>query len=356
MKKPWASKHDQYHREFGDKIADQIKRGVAPWQKPWKGGERALPGNFSTGKPYTGGNSIYLAVAGIDKGFGDNRWGTYKQIEAAGGQVRKGERGTKVLFFERQYRKPVKDQDGKPKRDEKGKQVYEHLERPVPFVRQYTVFNVEQAQGLELPPQSKRAAPDWQVHRDAEAVIRASGVPMQHVSGDRAYYSLNEDRVTLPERNQFATANGYYQTAMHELGHATGHPDRMNRESLKNGMGEGFGSEEYAREELRAEISAMMTGESVGVGHDPQRGAAYVENWLKVLDKEPAEIYKASSEAQRMTDYLVTPMRERSVADDKSQLDLSKYTHEAGPQISRAPSRQVQQQAKAMERDYGPSR
>ena len=110
---------------------------------------------------------------------------------------------------------------------------------------------------------------------------------------------MGEDKIVLPERSQFPTANAYYQTALHECGHSTGHPDRMNRESLKEGIEKGFGSPEYAREELRAEISAMMTGERVGVGHDPQRGAAYVENWVAVLEKDPLEIHRAAGDAQR---------------------------------------------------------
>ena len=122
---------------------------------------------------------------------------------------------------------------------------------------------------------------------------------VQHVAGDRAYYRMGEDKIVLPERSQFPTANAYYQTALHECGHSTGHPDRMNRESLKEGIEKGFGSPEYAREELRAEISAMMTGERVGVGHDPQRGAAYVENWVAVLEKDPLEIHRAAGDAQR---------------------------------------------------------
>ena len=99
----------------------------------------------------------------------------------------------------------------------------------------------------------------------------------------------------LPEPSQFPTRNGYYQTALHECGHSTGHPDRMDRDTLKEGLDKGFGSPEYAREELRAEISAMMTGRPrVGVGHDPQRGAAYVENWVAVLEKDPHEIHRAA--------------------------------------------------------------
>ena len=113
----------------------------------------------------------------------------------------------------------------------------------------------------------------------------------------------------LPKHHQFPTWNGYYQTALHECAHSTAHPDRMNRETLKEGLANGFGSPEYAREELRAEISAMMTGERVGVGHDPQRGAAYVENWVKLLEEDPHEIHRAAAEAQRMSDYLIGRVR-----------------------------------------------
>ena len=151
----------------------------------------------------------------------------------------------------------------------------------------------------------------WATHTEAERIIRGSGVLVQHVPGDRAYYRIAEDKVVLPEPSQFIMRNGYYQTALHECGHSTGHPDRMDRDTLKKGLEAGFGSPEYAREELRAEISAMMTGERVGVGHDPQRGAAYVENWVKMLEEDPREVHRAAAEAQRMSDYLIGRVRER---------------------------------------------
>ena len=119
------------------------------------------------------------------------------------------------------------------------------------------------------------------------------------MAGDRAFYSLNNDEITLPERMQFPSANHYYQTALHELGHSTGHPERMNRATLTQGMADGFGSPAYAKEELRAEISAMMTGERVGVGHDPSRGAAYVEAWVAALKEDPREIRRAAADAYR---------------------------------------------------------
>ena len=120
--------------------------------------------------------------------------------------------------------------------------------------------------------QRPRAEPLWKVHQNAERVLADSGVPVRHMASDHAFYNLNRDEIVLPERVQFPSANHYYQTALHELGHSTGHPERMNRATLTEGMSEGFGSPAYAKEELRAEISAMMTGERVGVGHDPSPG------------------------------------------------------------------------------------
>ena len=284
----WGKFGTDYARRGSDDLIEQIKQGVAPWQQPWPPGERVAPENFSSGKKYTGGNSVYLMSRSIQQGFGgDNCWGTYRQIEAAGGHVRKGEKGTRVLFWTQQKARPM--------------------------TRQYTVFNVHQADGLALPPRWGQPPPEWVTHGEAEKVIVASGPTVEHVHGDRAYYRVAEDKIVLPEHHQFPTRRGYYQTALHECAHSTAHPDRMNRETLKEGLANGFGSPEYAREELRAEISAMMTGERVGVGHDPQRGAAYVENWVKLLEEDPREIHRAAAEAQRMSDYLIGRVRGRSL-------------------------------------------
>ena len=283
-KRTYFQRSEDYAKQVSSEIIEQIKKGTAPWQKPWKPGEQHSPSNLATGKAYTGGNSLYLMSRQISEGRGDNRWGTYRQIEAAGGQVRRGEQGTKVLFYQNRTEQPAKDETGKIRKDKEGKTIYEETERSQAVMRQYTVFNVEQTDGLKLPSREAEATPEWDTHREADKVLRASGAKVQHVpGGDRAYYRMAEDKIVLPDPSQFATRNGYYQTALHEAGHSTGHHERMNRDTLKEGMAAGFGSPEYAREELRAEISAMMTGEQVGVGHDPQRGAAYVENWVAVL-------------------------------------------------------------------------
>ena len=355
MAKSFWQRGEDYAKKVSSEIIDQIKAGVAPWQKPWKPGEQISAENFSTGQKYSGGNSLYLMSRAIRDGRGDNRWGTYNQIREAGGQVRKGEKGTQVLFFTDRNSRVAKDEKGQTMKNKEGKTIYEEQKRETPICKQYTVFNVEQAEGLELKPREGQVRPEWDSHRDAEKVIAANGATVEHVAGDRAYYRMAEDKVVLPEPGQFPTRNGYYQTALHECGHATGHPDRMDRETLKEGLANGFGSPEYAREELRAEISAMMTGERVGVGHDPQRGAAYVENWVKVLEKDPHEIHRAARDAQKMTDHLMERAINREVATpskEKSRAELTQeYSHARGAQISQTPKQSPEQ---SPERHYGP--
>lgn len=311
-KRSWRERDEDYARQVADRIIAQIEKGTAPWQKPWRPGETFLPRNASTGKTYRGGNSLYLAATALERGYQDPRWATFKQIKELGGQVLAGERGTKVLYSDR-LRVAEKDDAGQPVKDEQGKQQYVDTGRT--FWRQYTVFNVEQTKDLKLPPLGQTREPEWEAHRRAELVIKHSGVDVREQQGDRAYYSPRNDEVVLPERGQFPTAGDYYRTALHELGHATGHEDRLNRETLQQGTKDGFGSPAYAREELRAEISSMMTGERVGIGHEPHHGAAYVQSWVEVLKDDPGEIRRAASDAQRMADYLTDRPRVREALE-----------------------------------------
>ena len=342
---------DDYHKEFAGTLKAQIEQGVAPWQKPWKPGESRLPKNIQTDKPYRGGNSVYLSVTQTAKGYSDHRWATYKQITEMGGQVRKGEKATHVLFYKFDDEKEkAQAQPGTPTPEGTAEK---DQTRP-PLVRCYAVFNVEQADNLTLERRDDQHAPDWHAHQTAERVIQLSGIRVSHERGDRACYNLHTDRVTLPERDQFPTANSYYQTALHECGHATGHPDRMDRDTLQAGAGN-FGSVEYAREELRAEMAAMMTGDQCGVGHDGSRGAAYVKGWVEALEKDPKEIYKAAAEAQRMTDYLMQPVRERAQTTEQEHTDLAqKHAAAPSPHISHAPP--PQDKSHAPQREAGLSR
>ena len=325
---------DEYHAQFAARIIKALEAGTAPWQKPWKPGERILPHNFQSGRDYRGGNALYLALNGLERGYADPRWGGYRQIQEAGGHVRKGEKGTPIMYVEWRQRRTARDEHGKPVLDDEGRKKLERVQRDRPLVKVQYVFNMEQTEGLKLRS-LQAAGPEWEGHERAEALIRGSGVRVDHVAGDRAYYSMKDDRVVLPERSQFASQSAYTHTALHELGHATGHPDRLNRPTLvKHG---GFGSEAYAREELRAEIAAMMTGERLGVGHEPRHGTAYVASWIKALENDPKEIRSAAVDAQRISDWLITRERERTQSDDRAEPD--RHDDAASRRIERDPDR-----------------
>ena len=186
---------DDYHKDFAGTLKEQIAAGVAPWQKPWTPGESRLPKNIQTDTPYRGGNSVYLSVTQTAKGYSDHRWATYKQISDMGGQVRKGEKATQVLFYKfDDEKKTAQEQPGTPTAEG---QAEKEQTRP-PMVRCYAVFNVEQADGLTLERKAddRTTAPEWKAHQTAERVIQESGVHVAHVRGDRAFYNIQTDKVT----------------------------------------------------------------------------------------------------------------------------------------------------------------
>ncbi|MDE2905359.1 MAG: zincin-like metallopeptidase domain-containing protein [Acidobacteriota bacterium] len=269
------------------------------------------------------------------------------------------------LYVDFRQRRTARDEQGKPLLDDEGRPRLEWVQRDRPLVKLQYVFNVEQAEGLNLRSLQVAAAPAWEGHERAEALMRASGVRIDHVAGDRAYYNLKDDRVVLPERSQFASQDAYTQTVLHELGHATGHPSRLNRPTLVDHGG--FGSESYAREELRAEIAAMMTGEKLGVGHEPRHGTAYVGSWVKALENDPREIRAAAVDAQRISDWLLTRERERAAEQERPSAEPVNRQDATAPEPVRGamPVRvgdggerveEARGQAAAPQRDAGPSR
>ena len=283
-----------YADQVANGIIDQLRKGTAPWVKPWKPGERFMPYNPTTGNDYRGGNALWLMSQAENRGHDDARWLTYRQAQEQGAQVRKGEKGTHIQFVKREGLELVRDAQGKPVLDGEGNPARELVRYERPRVLSAVVFNAQQIDGLPLAP-DRPALPEWERHERAERILAGSGVDLRHVQGDRAFYRLTEDRITLPERGQFATGDRYYATALHELGHATGHPSRLNRD-----MAHPFGSEGYAREELRAEIGSLMLGGQLGIGHDPGQHVAYVGSWIKVLEQDPREVFRAAADAEKI--------------------------------------------------------
>jgi antirestriction protein ArdC/phage/plasmid primase-like uncharacterized protein len=284
-----------YHEIVAENLIRQLEAGTAPWQKPWSLGESGafLPYNPTTDNRYKGINALHLMAQDRD----DQRWLTYKQAEAAGGQVRKGEKGTGIQYWKFSEEQIRKDDNGKPVLDGDGNpvKVVVRLERPRVFFA--TVFNAEQIDGL--PPLQKKEQ-TWNPIERAEGILAASGAVIRHNGGGRAFYRPATDSIHLPEKGQFQSADKFYATALHELGHWSGHGSRLNRD-----LAHPFGSEEYAKEELRAEIASMILGDELGIGHDPGQHAAYVGSWIKVLKQDSMEIFRAAADAERIQGYVL---------------------------------------------------
>ena len=283
-----------FPERVAEKLIEQLKQGTAPWQKPWEPGVAGsfIPHNPTTGKRYRGINAIQL----LSEGREDPRWMTYQQAKGEDAQVRKGEKGTPIQYWKFTEEQTKLDGNGKPFLDGEGNPVKElvRLERPKVFSA--TVFNAQQIDGL---PPFERKQQSWDAIERAEHILQASGADIRHGQENRAFYRPATDSIHMPDRGQFPEAAGYYATALHELGHWTGHTSRLDRD-----LSNPFGSEGYAREELRAEIASMIVGDDLGIGHDPGQHAAYVGSWIKALQDDPLEIFRAASDAEKIHGYL----------------------------------------------------
>ena len=278
----------EYRKAVTERLIGMLESGTAPWQKPWDAGIAAMnrPHNFN-GRPYHGVNALMLWCTAIDKGYEDPRWLTFKQVNKLGGHVNKGEKAQIVEYW--QWEKEVEN----PETGEKEKVPLEH-----PKVYRAAVFNADQCTGL---PKLRRQAQKWSPVERAENIIAANGVPVTHNTDGSAFYSPGGDFICLPPRESFATVDAYYSTLLHEVGHSTGHPTRLNRE-----FGGQFGSEGYAREELRAELASTFLCGELGIattGSDEQH-AAYVKSWVSALKNDYNEIFKAAADAEKICNYL----------------------------------------------------
>lgn len=278
----------EYRKAVTERLIGMLESGTAPWQKPWDAGIAAMnrPHNFN-GRPYHGVNALMLWCTAIDKGYEDPRWLTFKQVNKLGGHVNKGEKAQIVEYW--QWEKEVEN----PETGEKEKVPLEH-----PKVYRAAVFNADQCTGL---PKLRRQAQKWSPVERAENIIAANGVPVTHNTDGSAFYSPGGDFICLPPRESFATVDAYYSTLLHEVGHSTGHPTRLNRE-----FGGQFGSEGYAREELRAELASTFLCGELGIattGSDEQH-AAYVKSWVSALKNDYNEIFRAAADAEKICNYL----------------------------------------------------
>ncbi|WP_020405856.1 zincin-like metallopeptidase domain-containing protein [Hahella ganghwensis] len=302
-----AAAKKPFHETVAENLIEQLKAGTAPWQRPYEpGGQGILPVNPTTGKRYKGINAIHL----MGQGREDSRWMTYNQAKSVGAQVRKGETGTAVQYWKFTEEQNKLDGNGKPVLDDSGKAVKEtvKLERPRVFFA--TVFNAEQIDGL---PKIERKEQAWDAIERADHILQASGASISHGS-DMPFYRPSTDSIHMPDKAQFPSADKYYATALHELGHWTGHPSRLDRD-----LSHPFGSEGYAKEELRAEIASMVLGDELSLGRDPGQHAAYVKSWVRVLENDPLEIFRAAAEAEKISEFVLSFEQKQVQEIDQSQ-------------------------------------
>ncbi len=316
---------DLFHRKFAERVIAMLKEGTAPWQKPWEPARHSPHFNPVTGTVYRGINRIITLMSGYD----DPRWMTYQQARAAGYQVRRGEKGTHIAHYKWTLEKDRLDENGRPALDADGNPEKEIIRLQRPIVSIYSVFNAAQIDGV--PPLSREPGYAWNPHERAEKMLEASRAVIRHDQADRAFYRPFTDEIHLPPKERFDAPDKYYATALHELGHWTGHKSRLDR------TGGAFGTEAYAREELRAEIASWMLGEEIGVGHDPGDHAAYLQSWIKALEDDPSEIVRACRDAEDIMGYLFELEKEHEIALEaapESRQATSDRTPEPEPALS----------------------
>jgi antirestriction protein ArdC len=284
---------------FTATIVAALEEGMAAggtWKAPWHKGT-TIPTNATTGKPYTGGNVLYLWAAQAQAGYPTAQWATYRQWAEKGAQVRKGEKSSTIL---RAIPYEVKGE------------ADEEARRTGMTFRAYAVFNHAQVDGFDLPEMPNLG--DDERDAAAEAFFAAIGATVL-VGGDRAAYSPFHDHILMPPFAAFHSGVEYYGTLAHEHIHWTGHADRLNRIRLTAG----FGSEEYAREELVAEIGASLVAASLGLEATPRPDhSQYLAHWAAFLRSEPRALWQAASAAQKAAD-LLHGAAGRSVAEEQTE-------------------------------------
>lgn len=290
--------------EVTARIVAELEAGRFPWIQPWGrtgGTGPGLPRNALTARSYSGVNVLILWGAVIEHGWPSQSWLTFRQAQDAGGCVRKGEHGVTVVYADRFTPEAEKERASREGGEAKA----------VPFLKRFTVFNVAQCEGLRAGLASDPAPlPEREIVPVAEEVIAASGVDFR-IGGTRAFYVPSLDFVQVPPQPAFFEQINYYRTCLHELTHATGHAKRLNR-NLTNG----FGSKDYAREELVAEMGSAFLCAALGI-MPTVRHADYLASWLDVLREDNRAIFRAASAASKAADWLLA--RHRAAQDASAE-------------------------------------
>ena len=276
-------------------IIKQLECGVAPWRNPWR---TEMPANLVSRKEYRGINMFLLASLG----YGSRYWVTYRQARTLGGSVRRGEHGSKVVFWKiDKYQK-------------ENKETGETEDRNSMLLRYYAVFNLEQCEGIKSPEPVRVLAP----LEHCDNIVRSMPNPPGFERDSRAFYRPSTDTVGMPAKSAFDSAEEYYSTFFHELTHSTGHPSRVGRERIMEHNP--FGGEDYSKEELLAEMGAAMLCGVAGIeSRTLDNSASYLQSWINRLRSDSRLIVSAASQAQKAADYILGEASADSESDAKGE-------------------------------------
>lgn len=281
------------------RVLEALESGTVMWHKPWHATGDTAPVNIDSNKKYRGINVFLLAFTAMEKGYSSNRWGTYKQIGERGGQVRKGEKSTEVVFWKILDKTDMVDGEAVAKK--------------IPMLRTYNVFNEDQA---DWDPETDRRRP-VPVRAQVDPVEAAEAVVAQYLSlaggpsvrhgGDRAFYSTAYDFIQLPLQGDFDSNEHYYSTKFHEITHSTGHASRLGREGIAEGTFGKFGDPVYSKEELVAEMGAAMLCGIAGIDQAATIPATanYLAHWRDALQADNKLIVQAAAQAQKAVDLVI---------------------------------------------------
>ena len=292
-----------HYQELTDAVIVRLEEGTAPWRRPWDPSKCAAAGrpmNPVTGRSYRGVNALALALSPLAFA-GDPRWMTYRQAGERGWQVRKGEKGAIVFFYKKLE---VRDRQGDD--DER---------RTIPLLRAYTVFHASQIDGVPELGAPKAARPVPERIADADLIVKASGVRVE-IGGDRAYYAPASDYIRMPPDEAFESPAAWSATVLHEVGHASGAPHRLNRD-----LSGRFGDTAYSREELRAELASYFVGSALDLPCDVPNHVSYIQSWIKVLKSDTREIFRAAADASRIADWILSHHPDHGESRDPASED-----------------------------------
>lgn len=307
-----TTKADELFETVAETLIAAIEGDTGTWSKPWQTvlSGSALPVNALTQKPYQGMNSLYFWMLQANHNYPEALWATYKQWSKLGKQVAKGQKGAKGIKWGVSYTCETEGKrTGFQPCSNPDHEVSKHMWASV-----FTVFNIAQTEGYE-PPTVDDLGPAPERYANADALIAASGANIQHIAGDRAYFTPGTNDIVLPLREQFETSEGYYGTALHELTHWSGDAARLGRKQRNV-----FGSQGYAAEELVAELGSAMLNAHFGIEAEPHiEHAAYLKSWVSVIRSDKMALYRAAKQAQEAVNYLLGLAQDATEAEAEAE-------------------------------------